>query len=309
LLRLQVHDVERLGPDIAEPLWLLRQVPSQRARDAVLARWNFDLAGISAFAEALLRALGEDLVRHPALLDNVRRALIPRAVKSSESQSRDASALRELLASHFPDDVRAHPALADAYAEDCRRSAREEVARQREREQRESEERVREAQLQAEWRARATAIASMPLVERIEYLLSTDNDLRGPYPLEWADVSPTELSELPSTERLRLIRQLRWKHNQVYRVLRYRLQAPDRQAKLDRRSELEAALLSLPFSLQLEHLASSEMTVGMYPVWLAARAMEHAEHIDLGLRLRLRDRLRGQRRGIWRELRDALRVT
>lgn len=307
LLRVRAADVQRLGSDAGELVRVLRECASAPTRDRVLARWSsIELTDIPEFAEGLLAAFGEDLHQHAVLRNKVAASLLPIALRDAARIDGSAPSLRRLLMRHFADLVSANPAISAACAEDRIRVAREQEERERERLQREEEDRARAAQREAARQARLDEISAMPLLQRVELLLAGGVGVEGPYPLEWARVPEVEVASLSNDVRRGLIRTLCFRRNEVYRELRRRLLAPDRLAKEKQRTELEALLRDKPVHLQLEHLASSTLPVGMYPVWLPARALEELPTLSPALKSLILRRLAGQRRGRWRSLLEAL---
>lgn len=80
-----------------------------------------------------------------------------------------------------------------------------------------------------------------------------------------------------------------------------------REAREKERRALAKSLEGMSFLGQLEHLASATIPAGKYPASLAERASASASSVPDDLRARLLLRLTGQRRGVWRTLRDALK--
>lgn len=314
LLRLTAQDVARLGKDAHHLPGLLREVKSPVTRDRLITRWGSSAVDVPRFAQTVLSALGGDLHRHPALKDKLLSVLLPVAIENAQMSDYDASALRHLLVTHYDGVLRGNHTLIEAHQADCERESKQREERERQHQLREEQERERDAQREESTRVRGLQrqsrvgeITRMGLTERVELMLSGSTGVAGPIPIEWAAVSVHEVQALPSTVRLALIRELRAKRHRVYREIRRRLQTPDREEQVRERSALAKSLEGASLLLQLDHLASATIPIGRYPASLADSASAHVSSIPEGLRSRLLVRLVGQRRGVWRSFRDALR--
>lgn len=306
LERLTREDVEKLGLDARElPRILLSATSAQRHR--ILRQWRKGPASDPAFAESILRSFGRELERHEGWKAELIEVILPIALSEAEKGDYGSTSLRALIVSQSPGLLKLHPALARAHRNDIAREKAAEEERERRRLADEAHERDRQMRATALRNARMDEISALPLLRRVELLISGNIGLDGPYPDSWADIAPDELHSLSSEARLDLIRMLRGKRRRILRRIRTSLKQVDRSLEAEQRKAFSEHLDALSLVEQFENLASADVPLRLYPISLAQRGIEHIAELPAALRQNLQIRLAGQR-GAWGVLRKALRA-